>query len=252
MRNSIKGSKLDYLKDRKEIILFVTYFVNYFILKNISKAHGSSYFKGLDKFMEETEYLENNNNLKPLHLDNYKFQNKKLSNNEKIILCFLDYEFNEIENFSISYKKAFGEQDSVYSKFLKKIHYEDSINPLEKEEAKFALVASLLMFSFIEKQNEFTPKHKITPNINNIIDIKELIDQTYTNENNRDYKISEPTFNSEYNRCWEILTIFFHSFYKEIFVSDKDFLYNLDLEFDEQPYSFEKTKQYIRSLKKKE
>lgn len=252
MRNSIKGSKLDYLKDRKEIILFVTYFVNYFILKNKSKDHGSSYFKGFDKFMEETEYLENNNNLKPLHLDKYKFQNKKLSSNEKILLCFLDYEFNEIEYFSISYKKAFGEQDSVYSKFLKKIHYEDSINSLEKEEAKFALVTSLLIFSFIEKQNEFTPRHKITPNINNIIEIKELIDQTYTNENNRDYKISEQTFNSEFNRCWEILTIFFHSFYKEIFASDKYNLYNLSPDFDEQPYSFEKTKQYISSLKKKD
>ena len=97
-----------------------------------------------------------------MNLDNYKFQNQKLSDAEKVIMCFLDYEFNEIEYFSISYKKAFGEQDSVYSKFLKKIHYEDSINSLEKEEAKFALVTSLLIFSFIEKQNEFTPIHKIT------------------------------------------------------------------------------------------
>ena len=94
--------------------------------------------------------------------------------------------------------------------------------------------------------------YKITPNINNIIDIKELIDQTYTNENNRDYKISEPTFNSEYNRCWEILTKFFHSFYKEIFASDKDKQYNLDPDFDKTSYSFEKTKQYISSLKKKD
>lgn len=253
MRNSIKDTGVDFLQDRKEIILFVAYFINYFVSKNKNFAKSSASFFGKEfEFFCHYNIPKDNNELNSLNLDNYKFQNQKLSDAEKVIMCFLDYEFNEIEYFSISYKKAFGEQDSVYSKFLKKIHYEDSINSLEKEEAKFALVTSLLIFSFIEKQNEFTPIHKITPNINNIIDIKELIDQTYTNENNRDYKISEPTFNSEYNRCWEILTKFFHSFYKEIFASDKDKQYNLDPDFDKTSYSFEKTKQYISSLKKKD
>ena len=202
--------------------------------------------------MATSDNLKANNKLKPLNLEKYKFQNQKLSDAEKVIMCFLDYEFNEIDNFSDSYKKACGDQNSVYSNFLEKIHYKNSINSLEKEETKFALPTSLLMFSFIEKQNKFTSKHKITPNINNIIDIKELIEQTYANDNNRDYKISEPSFNSEYNRCWELLSQFFHKYYKEIFASDKDNLYNLSPDFDKSPYSFEKTKQYISSLKKKE
>ena len=252
-RKSIKDTGVDFLQDRKEIILFVAYFINYFVSKNKNFAKSSASFFGKEfEFFCHYNIPKDNNELNSLNLDNYKFQNQKLSDAEKVIMCFLDYEFNEIDNFYDSYKKAIANKDSVYSKFLKKIHYEDSINSLEKEEAKFALVTSLLIFSFIEKQNEFTPRHKITPNINNIIEIKELIDQTYTNENNRDYKISEPTFNSEFNRCWEILTIFFHSFYKEIFASDKYNLYNLSPDFDEQPYSFEKTKQYISSLKKKD
>lgn len=253
MRNSIKDTGVDFLQDRKEIILFVAYFINYFVSKNKNFAKSSASFFGKEfEFFCHYNIPKDNNELNSLNLDNYKFQNQKLSDAEKVIMCFLDYEFNEIDNFYDSYKKAIANKDSVYLKFLKKIQYVKKIRLFEKEEAKFALVASLLMFSFIEKQNEFTPKHKITPNINNIIDIKELIDQTYTNENNRDYKISEPTFNSEYNRCWEILTKFFHSFYKEIFASDKDKQYNLDPDFDKTSYSFEKTKQYISSLKKKD
>ena len=252
-RKSIKDTGVDFLQDRKEIILFVAYFINYFVSKNKNFAKSSASFFGKEfEFFCHYNIPKDNNELNSLNLDNYKFQNQKLSDAEKVIMCFLDYEFNEIDNFYDSYKKAIANKDSVYLKFLKKIQYVKKIRLFEKEEAKFALVASLLMFSFIEKQNEFTPKHKITPNINNIIDIKELIDQTYTNENNRDYKISEPTFNSEYNRCWEILTKFFHSFYKEIFASDKDKQYNLDPDFDKTSYSFEKTKQYISSLKKKD
>ena len=252
-RKSIKDTGVDFLQDRKEIILFVAYFINYFVSKNKNFAKRSAHFFGKGfEIVGHYDIPKDNNKLNSLNLDNYTFQNQKLSDVEKVIICFLDYEFYEIDNFSDSYKKALGDQNSVYSNFLEKIHYKDSINSLDKEEAKFVLITSLLIFSFIEKQNEFTPKHKITPNINNIIDIKELIDQTYTNENNRDYKISEQTFNSEFNRCWEILTIFFHSFYKEIFASDKYNLYNLSPDFDEQPYSFEKTKQYISSLKKKD
>lgn len=253
MRKSIKDSEVDFLQDRNEINLFVIFLVNYFVLKNKNEAKRSTSFFGKGfEFFCHYDIPKDNNELNSLNLDNYKFQNQKLSDAEKVIMCFLDYEFNEIDNFSDSYKKAIANKDSVYLKFLKKIQYEKKIRLFEKEEAKFALVASLLMFSFIEKQNEFTPKHKITPNINNIIDLKELIDQTYTNENNRDYKISEPTFNSAYNRCWEILTKFFHIFYKEIFASDKDKQYKLDPDFDKSPYSFEKTKQYISSLKKQD
>ena len=47
--------------------------------------------------MATSDNLKANNKLKPLNLDKYKFQNQKLSDAEKVIMCFLDYEFNEIE-----------------------------------------------------------------------------------------------------------------------------------------------------------
>lgn len=50
MRKSIKDSEVDFLQDRNEIILFVIFFVNYFVLKNKNDAKRSASFWIIPKF----------------------------------------------------------------------------------------------------------------------------------------------------------------------------------------------------------
>ena len=183
-----------------------------------------------------------------------QYSNKSLFDNE--IICFLDSEEKTITNLeaviqkTISYSKISLHSDieknnDLFSKRMNIYFYSPFCKNQVLYKALIKAFSLILDYSLLKGK-----KLAITPTIKNIVYIRNVLDTRDTNYNYHIYPFKSQI--SEYGISWKSLSHFFYKYYKEIFASDKDNQYNLSPNFDKSPYSFEKTKQYISSLKKKE
>lgn len=239
---SLNKSRCPYLYDDEEIIFFVILMMCLSYVKNGS-------IESDDKFrLEESNFT--------LRSALSQCQDKSLFDNE--IICFLDAEEKTIINLesviqkTISYKQLslhadidIDKSNDLFSKWMNiypVFNFNHGLNLYKAFAKAFSL---LLYYSCLDNK-----KSAINTSITNIIYIRNILDRRLTDNYSRVYP--DMTSINEFWLCWKSLTQFFYKYYKEIFASDKDNLYNLSPDFDKLPYSFEKTKQYISSLKKNE
>jgi hypothetical protein len=230
-----------YLDDSGEIIFFVTLMMCLSYVQNEAEKSDKKFVSMLAK---SDHYLKSK-------LENYS--EYSLFNN--VLFCFLDAESQKINELEPVLKKTIAynymaqhidlTKDNIFSKWMNiypGFNFNNGLNLYKAFAKAFSL---LLNYSCLENKNP-----AINSSITNIIYIRNILDRRLTDDYPRVY----PDMSSinEYKLCWKSLSQFFHKYYKEIFASDKDKLYNLAPGFDKSPYSFEKTKQYISSLKKKD
>ena len=230
-----------YLKDDEEIIFFVVLMMCLSYVQNRSEYSIEHFASRLSK----------SNNILKSNLERYS----ELSLFDNVLCCFLDAESRKLNEIAPLIKKTIAynymaphvdlTKDNIFSKWMNIYPAFNFNNGLNLYKAFAKAFSVLLDYSCLEPQ-----KHAIDASITNIIYIRNILDRRLTDDYPRVY----PDMSSinEYKLCWKSLSQFFHKYYKEIFASDKDKLYNLAPGFDKSPYSFEKTKQYISSLKKKD
>lgn len=230
-----------YLDDNEDIILFVILMMCLSYIQNGSENSDKKFDSRLYK---SDNYLKSN-------LENYS----EHSLFDNVLFCFLDAEkqkLKELENVlkkiiyynHMTLQSDFG-KNNIFTKWMN-IYFGFNFNHGLNLYKAFAKAFSLLLnYSCLENRNP-----AINSSITNIIYLRNILDRRLTDDYPRIY----PDMSSinEYSICWKSLSQFFYKYYKEIFASDKDNQYNLSTDFDKSPYSFEKTKQYISSLKKKE
>ncbi|MDY5064125.1 MAG: hypothetical protein SPE82_05345 [Succinivibrio sp.] len=229
-----------YLDDSGEIIFFVALMMCLSYVQNEAEKSDKKFVSMLAK---SDYYLKSK-------LENYS--EYSLFNN--VLFCFLDAESQKINELEPVLKKTIAydymaphadlSKDNLFSKWMNiypGFNFNHGLNLYKAFAKAFSL---LLYYSCLDNK-----KSAISTSITNIIYIRNILDRRLTDDYPRVY----PDMSSinEYWLCWKSLSQFFYKYYKEIFASDKDNLYNLSPDFDKLPYSFEKTKQYISSLKKK-
>lgn len=211
-----------------------------------------SYIKNCSEKSEENfkTWLEERNFT--LNSTQIKYSDKSLFNS--VIYVFLDVEEKTITNLESVVKKTIAynnmspyadlSKDNLFSKWMNIYFCSDFCKN------QFLYKAFIKSFSLLLDYSLFNGKKlTIEPTIQNIVYIRNLLDTRDTNYNYHIYPFKSQI--TEYGICWKSLSQFFYKYYKEIFALDKDKQYNLDPDFDKTSYSFEKTKQYISSLKKK-
>lgn len=230
-----------YLNNNEDIIFFVILMMCLSYIKNGSQKSEDKFDLRLTKF----------NTYFKLNHENYS--EHSLFNN--VLFCFLDAESQKINELEPVLKKTIAynymaphvdlTKDNIFCKWMNIYLAFNFNNGLNLYKAFAKAFSVLLDYSCLEPQ-----KHAIDASITNIIYIRNILDRRLTDDYPRVY----PDMSSinEYKLCWDTLSQFFYKYYKEIFASDKDKQYNLSPDFDKLPYSFEKTKQYISSLKKNE
>ena len=126
----------------------------------------------------------------------------------------------------------------------------NSIDLYQVQQAKQSLIISLtqlLNYSFIKKNCKLTPKHRISPDIINIVLIRDFLEQ-YLKESQSDEKYKFE-IDEVYQDCWLVFTKYFYDFYADILLTNSK--YALSPVFKNWPYSMKVTKDYILSIKEK-
>ena len=232
-RYKIKDNNVDFLQDTPKIVLFVLLSLNYSYLEK------KSFFESNNK--KPYEYHVKN----PDKLEILNFY--KGTDFEKIVYCFLDYENCEILKLSHQFLENSTKTDSLFKDWCNLVN---SIDLYQVQQAKQSLIISLtqlLTYSFIKKNCKLTPKHRISPNITNIVHIRDFLEQ-YLKErqSGEKYKFE---IDEVYQDCWLVFTKYFYDFYADILLTNSK--YELSPIFKNLPYSMKVTKDYILSIKEK-
>lgn len=232
-RYKIKDNNVDFLQDTPEVVLFVLLSLNYC-------------------YLEKKSFFESNNTkLYEYHVknpDKLEFLNfYEGTDFEKVIYCFLDYENCEILKLSHQFLENSTKTDSLFKDWCNLVN---SIDLYQVQQAKQSLIISLtqlLKYSFIKKNCKLTPKHRISPNITNIVHIRNFLEQ-YLKERQSDEKYKFE-IGEVYQDCWLVFTKYFYDFYADILLTNSK--YELSPIFKNSPYSMKVTKDYILSIKEK-
>lgn len=232
-RYKIKDNKVDILQDTPKVVLFVLLSLNYSYLEK------KSVFESNNK--KTYEYHVKN----PDKLEILNFYEG--TDFEKIVYCFLDYENCEILKLSHQFLENSTKTDSLFKDWCNLVN---SIDLYQVQQAKQSLIISLtqlLNYSFIKKNCKLTPKHRISPNIINIVHIRDFLEQ-YLKESQSDEKYKFE-IDEVYQDCWLVFTKYFYDFYADILLTNSK--YALSPVFKNWPYSMKVTKDYILSIKEK-
>lgn len=232
-RYKIKDNNVDFLQDTTEVVLFVLLSLNYCYLEK------KSFFESNNKKLYEY-HVKNPDKLEILNF-------YEGTDFEKVIYCFLDYENCEILKLSHQFLENSTKTDSLFKDWCNLVN---SIDLYQVQQAKQSLIISLtqlLNYSFIKKNCKFTPKHRIAPNITNIVQIRIFLEQ-YLKESKSDEK-HKFEIDKDYQNCWSAFSKYFYYFYDDILLTNSKFV--LSSNFTDAPYSTEKTRDYILSIKEK-
>ncbi len=232
-RYKIKDNNVDFLQDTPEVVLFVLLSLNYCYLEK------KSFFESNNKKLYEY-HVKNPDKLEILNF-------YEGTDFEKVIYCFLDYENCEILKLSHQFLENSTKTDSLFKDWCNLVN---SIDLYQVQQAKQSLIISLtqlLNYSFIKKNCKFTPKHRIAPNITNIVQIRIFLEQ-YLKESKSDEK-HKFEIDKDYQNCWSAFSKYFYYFYDDILLTNSKFV--LSSNFTDAPYSTEKTRDYILSIKEK-
>ena len=220
-------------------------------MKKVSSRWWGAYKKSEEDY---ASYLTIHNNQLKYDLEHYA-DLSNLALFDSIIYCFLDSEFQKINDLKTVIKKTIAydhismqadlTKDNILSKWLNIYPGFDLKTNDNLYRALAKALSLLLSYSCLENKNA-----AIAPTINNVILIKNILCRQIDDNHIRIYLYK--SLSNEYNLCWDSLSQFFYKYYKEIFASDKDKQYNLSSDFDKSPYNFDETKKCISSLKKKE
>lgn len=196
--------------------------------------------------------------------DELSFKKKVISNqNLKSILKLVDCEHIEIADLRKVIKAC-----SLNSDYVKKwnviLQFYCPFNKNLFVVASSFAILLLLKYSHLNQENKSTPKHRILPSLENVIDASVFLEDevsSISNKNpNSDYS-NETSINNYakeakyiYDKCWNVLAEYFFEYYDEI-IKNSSKNKKLDLcilpNYKDQPYSFENTKNYILSIKVK-
>lgn len=233
IRYKIKDNNVDFLQDTPNVVLFVLLSLNYSYLEK------KSVFESNNK--KTYEYHVKN----PDKLEILNFYEG--TDFEKIVYCFLDYENCEILKLSHQFFENSTKTDSLFKEWCNLVN---SIDLYQVQQAKQSLIISLtqlLNYSFIKKNCKLTPKHRISPDIINIVHIRDFLEQ-YLKESQSDEKYKFE-IDEVYQDCWLVFTKYFYDFYADILLTNSK--YELSPVFKNWPYSMKVTKDYILSIKEK-
>lgn len=222
-RYKIKDNNVDFLQDTTEVVLFVLLSLNYCYLEK------KSFFESNNKKLYEY-HVKNPDKLEILNF-------YEGTDFEKVIYCFLDYENCEILKLSHQFLENSTKTDSLFKDWCNLVN---SIDLYQVQQAKQSLIISLtqlLNYSFIKKNCKFTPKHRIAPNITNIVQIRIFLEQ-YLKESKSDEK-HKFEIDKDYQNCWSAFSKYFYYFYDDILLTNSKFV--LSSNFTDAPYSTEKT-----------
>lgn len=232
-RYKIKDNNVDFLQDTPEVVLFVLLSLNYCYLEK------KSFFESNNKKLYEY-HVKNPDKLEILNF-------YEGTDFEKVIYCFLDYENCEILKLSHQFLENSTKTDSLFKDWCNLVN---SIDLYQVQQAKQSLIISLtqlLKYSFIKKNCKLTPKHRISPNITNIVHIRNFLEQ-YLKERQSDEKYKFE-IGEVYQDCWLVFTKYFYDFYADILLTNSK--YELSPIFKNSPYSMKVTKDYILSINEK-
>lgn len=229
------------LYDNENIIFFIILMMNLSYIRNGTESHYEKFASRITSDIHLKSIIEN-------------YQGKNLF--ENIIYFFLDKENKNVENLesviketiSFDFKEChldLSDKNILFTKWQDILNFYDFRDSINCYKAIISSISLILDYSCLADK-----KNILASSISNIIFIRKIILEQEVN--NFFAFVRNQATNSVRNICWKSLSQFFHKYYKEIFASDKDKQYNLSPDFDKSPYSFEKTKQYISSLKMKE
>lgn len=232
-RYKIKDSNVDFLQDLPEVVLFSLLSLNYSYLEK------QSIFESNTK--KEYEYCVKS----PDKLEILNFYEG--NDFEKVVNCFLDYENCEILKLSIEFLENSIKTRSLFKDWCNFVNGEWNFQEQLAKNSLLISLTQLLNYSFIKKNCKLTPKHRIAPNITNIVQIRGYLEQ-YLKESKFDEKYKFE-IDKNYRNCWSVFSKYFYYFYDDILLTNSKF--ELSSNFTAVPYSTEKTKRYILSIKEK-
>lgn len=232
-RYKIKDSNVDSLQDSPEVVLFSLLSLNYSYLEKQSVFESNS--------KKEYEYCVKSPDIS--EIVNFYEGNDF----EKVVNCFLDYENCEILKLSNEFLENSIKTRSLFKDWCNFVNGDWNFQEQLAKKSLLISLTQLLNYSFIKKNCKLTPKHRIAPNITNIIQIRKFLDQ-YQKESKFDEKYKFE-INKNYQNCWSAFSKYFYKFYDDILLTNSKF--ELSSNFTATPYSTEKTKDYILSIKEK-
>lgn len=224
--NLSKDESVTYLEDNSEIVVSLITVLNALeIHKRLDKEKNSidkdndldkqkTVKKELTSFLRQDEYFS--------LLNKYRCV-KYIFNSSTHLLkqCYLDFENFCIEDLKITFSKV----DSLLQSWQDGNFYDLYTIDLNFALAKVETLSDLFRYSFLPKVNQITPPHRIKPNIQNIMYVRDFLCSfdlsNFSNDNKEDNKTSFifDFFNKEIDTAWNSLYEFFKLNFDEILQS---------------------------------
>lgn len=224
--NLSKDESVTYLEDNSEIVVSLITVLNALeIHKRLDKEKNSinkdndldkqkTVKKELTSFFRQDEYFS--------LLNKYRCV-KYIFNSSTHLLkqCYLDFENFCIEDLKITFSKV----DSLLQSWQDGNFYDLYTIDLNFALAKVETLSDLFRYSFLPKVNQITPPHRIKPNIQNIMYVRDFLCSfdlsNFSNDNKEDNKTSFifDFFNKEIDTAWNSLYEFFKLNFDEILQS---------------------------------
>lgn len=221
--NLSKDESVTYLVDNSEIVVSLITVLNALeIHKRLDKEKNSidkdndldkqkTVKKELTSFLRQDEYFS--------LLNKYRCV-KYIFNSSTHLLkqCYLDFENFCIEDLKITFNKV----DSLLQSWQDGNFYDLYTIDLNFALAKVETLSDLFRYSFLPKVNQITPPHRIKPNIQNIMYVRDFLCSfdlsNFSNDNKEDNKTSFifDFFNKEIDTAWNSLYEFFKQNFDEI------------------------------------
>ncbi|MCI7253630.1 MAG: hypothetical protein MR556_10915 [Succinatimonas sp.] len=142
-------------------------------------------------------------------LNKYRVEGIEISDIDKVSLCFLDFEDFFIDELHHVFENLY----KLHSIFEINSFYCIVPQASSYSLAKVKLLFNLLTYSFINKVNPNSPRNRISPNIGNIVYIRDCIQEI----DPRSYEFSVDKILRE---TWFALYKFYQKFYQEIYDSN--------------------------------
>lgn len=194
------------LKDSPEIIVL--------ILLSIQVCEFEYYIASLS-FSQENDLiysLEKVHALSEIYkslLNKYCVSNIELYDIDKISLCFIDFEDFFVDDLNV----LFDNVNKLHSTLKSKNFFDFYPKDPSYDIAKVKVIFILLNYSFVTKVNPYSPKNRITPNINNLIYIRDCL-----------CKFDSPFYEFSVDKIlrdtWFALYKYYQKFYQEIYDSN--------------------------------
>lgn len=194
------------LEDSPEIIVL--------ILLSIQVCEFEYYSASLSSFQENDLIysLEKVHALSEIYkslLNNYCVSNIELYDIDKISLCFIDFEDFFVDDLNV----LFDNVNNLHSTLKSKNFFDFYPKDPSYDIAKVKVIFILLNYAFVTKVNPYSPQNRITPNINNLIYIRDCL-----------CKFDSPFYEFSVDKIlrdtWFALYKYYQKFYQEIYDSN--------------------------------